>query len=81
MVKVKKERRDSEAPEDGEQAETQTWEEKTRYLCAIAKPLATKKLTKRLLKTIKKGEKTVRNNLYCSSWLMLSKFVLSKLVQ
>ena len=60
MVKVKKERRDSEAPEDGVQAETQTWEEKTRYLCAIAKPLASKKLTKRLLKTIKKGEKTVR---------------------
>lgn len=55
MVKVKKERRESEGPEDGEQADGQTWEEKTKYLCAIAKPLATKKLTKRLFKTIKKG--------------------------
>lgn len=55
MVKVKKEKRDSEAAEDGEQ----TWEERIRYLCPIAKPLATKKLTKRLVKTIKKGEKSV----------------------
>jgi H/ACA ribonucleoprotein complex subunit 2 len=58
MVKVKKEKRDSEAPEDGEQEE-QSWEEKTMYLSPVARPLASKKLTKRLYKTMKKGKSSL----------------------
>ncbi|KAL8561496.1 hypothetical protein ACOMHN_011178 [Nucella lapillus] len=55
MGKSKKDRRDSEGPE--EEDDTQTWDQKTKYLCAIAKPLATKKLTKRIHKTVKKANK------------------------
>eukprot|EP00745_Piridium_sociabile_P038128 TRINITY_DN69593_c1_g2_i2.p1 TRINITY_DN69593_c1_g2~~TRINITY_DN69593_c1_g2_i2.p1 ORF type:complete len:154 (+),score=41.17 TRINITY_DN69593_c1_g2_i2:86-547(+) len=55
MGKSKKERRDSEAPE--EEDEAQQYEDKTKYLCVIAKPLATRKLTKRIHRTIKKANK------------------------
>lgn len=55
MGKSKKEKRDSEAHENGEKEES--WEEKTKFLCAIAKPIATKKLNKRLFKTIRKASK------------------------
>ncbi|KAK7488727.1 hypothetical protein BaRGS_00020024 [Batillaria attramentaria] len=55
MGKLKKEKRDSEAHEDGDKEES--WEDKTKYLCAIAKPVASKKLNKRLLKTIRKASK------------------------
>ncbi|XP_076439398.1 H/ACA ribonucleoprotein complex subunit 2-like protein [Babylonia areolata] len=61
MGKSKKERRDSEAPEEEE--ESQSWEEKTKYLCPIAKPLASKKLTKRIHKTVKKANK-IKNQVY-----------------
>ena len=54
-MKVKKERRDSEAQEDKDKADEQSWEDKTMFLCPIARPLASKKLAKRLYKTIKKG--------------------------
>lgn len=51
MGKAKKEKRLSE-----EKEEKESWEDKTKYLCAIAKPIATKKLAKRLYKTIRKGK-------------------------
>lgn len=53
MGKDKKEKRQSDVNDETEKEES--WEEKTKYLCSIAKPLATKKLTKRLYKTIRKG--------------------------
>ncbi|PVD30083.1 hypothetical protein C0Q70_09344 [Pomacea canaliculata] len=55
MGKDKKEKRQSDVNDETEKEES--WEEKTKYLCSIAKPLATKKLTKRLYKTIRKASK------------------------
>ena len=58
MGKDKKEKRKSEG-EDGED-EKAKWEERVQFLNPISKPLASRKLTKKLYKTIKKGE----NNFY-----------------
>ncbi|XP_041368732.1 H/ACA ribonucleoprotein complex subunit 2-like protein [Gigantopelta aegis] len=58
MGKVKKEKRKSEGGEETEKEEKEeTWEQKTKYMCAIAQPLASRKLTKRLYKVIKKAGK------------------------
>lgn len=54
MGKDKKEKRKSEGGEDEEREDS--WDEKIRYLCPIAAPLASRKLTKRLYKTAKKGK-------------------------
>ena len=37
-------------------ASTVTWEDKVKYLSPISQPLATKKLTRKIYKTIKKGK-------------------------
>lgn len=55
----KKDKRKSEG-EDHDESRTdcdgkEAWQEKTKYLNAIAQPLAPRKLTKRLYKTVKKG--------------------------
>lgn len=57
--KDKKEKRKSEGADDseGEKSEKVTWEDKIRYLSPISQPLASKKLTKKLCKTLKKAAK------------------------
>lgn len=59
MGKVKKEKLDESVAEvkvEAEIKEEDTYEEKIKNICAIAKPLASKKLTKRIYKLIKKGK-------------------------
>lgn len=46
---------DNEHGNEGNTEEKISWEEKIRYLNVISKPLASKKLTKKIYKTIKKG--------------------------
>lgn len=56
MGKEKKEKRKSEGGEEVEEKDgKEAWAEKTKYLSPISKPLASRKLTKRLYKVIKKG--------------------------
>ncbi|XP_046559462.1 H/ACA ribonucleoprotein complex subunit 2-like protein [Haliotis rubra] len=55
MGKEKKEKRKSEGGEEEEREDS--WDEKIRFLCPIAAPLASRKLTKRLYKTAKKAYK------------------------
>lgn len=56
MGKEKKEKRKSEGGEEVEEKDgKEAWTEKTKYLSPISKPLASRKLTKRLYKVIKKG--------------------------
>ena len=63
MSKSKDKRRDSEnAEKNGDKDETVTeqptldYDELVKRVCAIARPLAGRKLTKRLYKTVKKGK-------------------------
>ena len=63
MAKSKDKRRESENGEkDGDKDETMTeqptldYDELVKRVCAIANPLAGRKLTKRLYKTVKKGK-------------------------
>ena len=63
MAKSKDKRRDSENGEkNGDKDETVTeqptldYDELVKRVCAIARPLAGRKLTKRLYKTVKKGK-------------------------
>ncbi len=58
MGKEKKEKRKSEGGEEEEREDS--WDEKIRYLCPIAAPLASRKLTKRLYKTAKKGKAVIK---------------------
>ena len=56
MGKEKKEKRKSEGGEEIEEKDgKEAWIEKTKYLSPISKPLASRKLTKRLYKVIRKG--------------------------
>jgi len=57
MGKEKKEKRVSEAAEDAETTDGPSWEELVSRVGIIAKPLASKKLAKRLYKCIKKAQK------------------------
>ncbi|KAL3864050.1 hypothetical protein ACJMK2_005761 [Sinanodonta woodiana] len=58
MGKEKREKRKSEDGDVSEGKGSKTlWEEKIRFLCAIAQPLASRKLTKRLYKVVKKASK------------------------
>ncbi|KAK3595835.1 hypothetical protein CHS0354_014655 [Potamilus streckersoni] len=58
MGKEKKEKRKSEDGDESEGKGSKTlWEEKIRFLCPIAQPLASRKLTKRLYKVVKKASK------------------------
>ena len=58
MAKSKDKKRESEGGE-GDESKTEEptldYEELVKRVCAIAKPLAGRKLTKRLYKTVKKG--------------------------
>ena len=63
MAKSKDKKRDSENGEkNGDKDETVTeqptldYDELVKRVCAIARPLAGRKLTKRLYKTVKKGK-------------------------
>ena len=55
--KDKKEKRRSEGAEEGDEDKSDkvSWEDKIRYLSPISQPLASKKLAKKLCKTVKKG--------------------------
>ena len=57
MGKEKKEKRKSENLDDTQNSQDskEVWEEKLKNLNAIAKPLASRKLTKKICKAIKKG--------------------------
>lgn len=58
MAKSKDKKRESEGGEADEsktEEPTLDYEELVKRVCAIAKPLAGRKLTKRLYKTVKKG--------------------------
>lgn len=57
MGKVKKEKLDDtvEIKQESDIKEEDSYEDKLNNICAIAKPLASKKLTKRIYKLIKKG--------------------------
>ena len=59
--KDKKEKRRSEGAEEGEEEKTDkvSWEDKIRYLSPISQPLASKKLAKKLCKTVKKGYSSI----------------------
>ena len=54
MGKSKKERRESEAPED-DQEKTVNWDTLVERVSPIANPLASRKLTRKLYKVIRKG--------------------------
>lgn len=58
MGKVKKEKLEEsvEIKQEPEIKEEDTYEEKVKNVCKIAAPLASKKLTKRIYKLIKKGK-------------------------
>ncbi|XP_061183390.1 H/ACA ribonucleoprotein complex subunit 2-like protein [Saccostrea echinata] len=57
MGKEKKEKRKSEGGEEVEEKDgKEAWLEKTKYLSPISKPLAPRKLTKRLYKVIRKAQ-------------------------
>lgn len=56
MGKIKKEVVEEEAVGDVTIKEEDTYEDKIKNLCAIAQPLASKKLTKKVMKLIKKGK-------------------------
>jgi len=56
MKTPKKDKTEADVSVNGDHDE-KPWEEKIKYLCAIAQPLATKKLTKRLFKCVKKASK------------------------
>lgn len=58
MGKVKKEKMDEsiDVKEEPEIKEEDTYEDKVKNVCKIAAPLASKKLTKRVYKLIKKGK-------------------------
>lgn len=57
MGKEKKEKRKSEGGDEVEEKDgKEAWTEKIKYLSPISKPLAHRKLTKRLYKVIRKGE-------------------------
>lgn len=58
MGKVKKEKLEESVTEikvEADIKEEDTYEDKIKNICAIATPLASKKLTKRIYKLIKKG--------------------------
>ena len=64
MAKSKDKRRDAENGEKDESKDdsridepTVDYDELVKRVCVIAKPLASRKLTKRLYKTVKKGER------------------------
>lgn len=59
MGKEKKEKRKSEAGEDGGD-KGQEWEDLVSKVTPIANPLASRKLTKRLYKCIRKGKERIR---------------------
>lgn len=56
MKTPKKEKQEANESVNGDHEE-KPWEEKIKYLCPIAAPLAGKKLTKRLFKCVKKAAK------------------------
>lgn len=58
MGKVKKEKTDESVTEvkmETDVKEEDTYDEKIKNICSIAQPLASKKLTKRIYKLLKKG--------------------------
>ena len=55
MTKSKKEKRQSEGGDDSFVDKEGRWEELVQRVTTIAKPLASRKLTKKLYKIIKKG--------------------------
>jgi hypothetical protein len=55
MGKEKKEKRKSENLDESAVEGKEVWDNKIRNLNAISKPLASRKLSKKLCKTIKKG--------------------------
>lgn len=59
MGKEKKEKRKSEALDESQNTQNskEAWEEKLKHLNPISQPLASRKLMKKLCKTIKKGTK------------------------
>ena len=59
MGKEKKEKRKSEGGDD--KAKDDEWNELVSRVCPIANPLAPRKLTKRLYKVVKKGERYLGN--------------------
>lgn len=68
MGKEKKEKRKSEGGEEVEEKDgKEAWAEKTKYLSPISKPLASRKLTKRLYKVIKKGAYMMYISIFFSS--------------
>lgn len=56
MGKEKKEKRKSENLDESTAEGKEVWEDKMKNLNAISKPLASRKLSKKLCKTIKKGK-------------------------
>ena len=63
-----KEKKEKEAAENGDDTVTEgpSYEDKLKFVSVIAKPMASKKLTKKVYKLIKKGSKNktfVRNGL------------------
>lgn len=58
MGKEKKEKRKSEGNDDSQNSK-ELWEEKLKHLNPISQPLASRKLMKKICKTIKKGKQYV----------------------
>lgn len=68
MGKEKKEKRKSENLDESTVESKEVWEDKVRNLNGISKPLASRKLTKKLYKAIKKGT-NYSTSLFCLSFV------------